>query len=83
MYALIAIGYTLVYGILFMINFAHGEVMMLGAFGGYFVFEIMNGINSADCRQPEPHRVERLPYPGRYSGICSRHGGCIGLRLFS
>ena len=39
MYALIAIGYTLVYGILFMINFAHGEVMMIGAFGGYFVFE--------------------------------------------
>lgn len=38
-YAVIAIGYTLVYGIMFMINFAHGEVMMLGAFGGYFVFE--------------------------------------------
>jgi branched-chain amino acid transport system permease protein len=40
-YALIAIGYTLVYGILFMINFAHGDVMMLGAFGGYFVFEAL------------------------------------------
>jgi branched-chain amino acid transport system permease protein len=39
MYALIAIGYTLVYGILFMINFAHGEVMMLGSFAGYFVLE--------------------------------------------
>jgi branched-chain amino acid transport system permease protein len=38
-YAVIAIGYTLVYGILFMINFAHGEVMMMGAFSGYFVFE--------------------------------------------
>lgn len=37
MYALVAIGYTLVYGILLMINFAHGEVMMLGSFGGYFV----------------------------------------------
>jgi branched-chain amino acid transport system permease protein len=42
MYALIAIGYTLVYGILFMINFAHGEVMMLGTFGGYFVFELLS-----------------------------------------
>ena len=41
-YAVIAIGYTLVYGILFMINFAHGEVMMLGAFAGYFVFEGLN-----------------------------------------
>lgn len=43
-YSVIAIGYTLVYGILFMINFAHGEIMMLGAFGGYFVFEILNSI---------------------------------------
>jgi branched-chain amino acid transport system permease protein len=32
MYALIAIGYTLVYGVLFMINFAHGEFFMSGAF---------------------------------------------------
>ena len=37
-YALIAIGYTLVYGILFMINFAHGEVMMFGAYAGLFAF---------------------------------------------
>ncbi|HEX6231351.1 MAG TPA: branched-chain amino acid ABC transporter permease [Actinomycetota bacterium] len=35
-YALIALGYTLVYGILRMINFAHGEVFMFGAFGSYF-----------------------------------------------
>jgi len=43
-YALIAIGYTLVYGILRMINFAHGDVMMVGAFGGYFVFEALKVI---------------------------------------
>ncbi|MDH5372946.1 MAG: branched-chain amino acid ABC transporter permease, partial [Acidimicrobiia bacterium] len=36
-YALIAIGYTLVYGILFMINFAHGEVFMAGVYTAYFV----------------------------------------------
>lgn len=53
MYALIAIGYTLVYGILFMINFAHGEVMMLGAFGGYFAFEIMNTIVMPTAADPE------------------------------
>jgi branched-chain amino acid transport system permease protein len=35
-YALIALGYTMVYGILRMINFAHGEIFMAGAFGGYF-----------------------------------------------
>ena len=48
MYALIAIGYTLVYGILFMINFAHGEVMMLGCFSGYFVFEALRSIPSSN-----------------------------------
>ncbi|MDX9830833.1 MAG: branched-chain amino acid ABC transporter permease [Anaerolineae bacterium] len=36
-YALIALGYTLVYGILRMINFAHGEVFMSGPFIGYYV----------------------------------------------
>lgn len=36
-YALIALGYTLVYGILFMINFAHGDVFMVGMFIAYFV----------------------------------------------
>ncbi len=35
-YALIALGYTLVYGILRMINFAHGEVFMFGAFAAFF-----------------------------------------------
>ena len=35
-YALIALGYTLVYGILFMINFAHGEVFMWGTFTAFF-----------------------------------------------
>lgn len=35
-YALIALGYTMVYGILKFINFAHGEVFMLGAFFGFY-----------------------------------------------
>ncbi|MFZ4827760.1 MAG: branched-chain amino acid ABC transporter permease [Phototrophicaceae bacterium] len=35
-YALIALGYTLVYGILLMINFAHGEVFMIGSLSTYF-----------------------------------------------
>ncbi|MEO9191654.1 MAG: branched-chain amino acid ABC transporter permease [Acetobacteraceae bacterium] len=36
-YAQIALGYTMVYGVLRLINFAHGDIMMCGAFGGYFV----------------------------------------------
>ncbi len=35
-YALIALGYTMVYGILRLINFAHGDVFMVGAFAGYY-----------------------------------------------
>jgi len=38
LYALIALGYTLVYGIIRLINFAHGEVFMVGAFTSYFLF---------------------------------------------
>jgi len=36
-YALIALGYTMVYGILRLINFAHGDIFMLGAFVAYFL----------------------------------------------
>jgi len=41
-YALIALGYTMVYGILKFINFAHGEVFMLGAFSGYYLGKLFN-----------------------------------------
>ena len=36
-YALIALGYTMVYGVLRFINFAHGDVFMIGAFAGYWL----------------------------------------------
>jgi branched-chain amino acid transport system permease protein len=42
-YALIALGYTMVYGILRLINFAHGDVYMVGAFMGYY---IANGLGA-------------------------------------
>ena len=35
-YALIALGYTMVYGVLKLINFAHGDVYMVGAMTGYY-----------------------------------------------
>src|SRR6188508_571146 len=34
-YALVALGYTMVYGVLKLINFAHGDVMMVGVYAGY------------------------------------------------
>ncbi|MBX6395881.1 MAG: branched-chain amino acid ABC transporter permease [Alicyclobacillaceae bacterium] len=37
-YALIALGYTMVYGIIKLINFAHGDVFMVGAFVAYFAY---------------------------------------------
>jgi branched-chain amino acid transport system permease protein len=40
-YGLIAIGYTMVYGIIGMINFAHGDVMMIGAFISLIAFLLM------------------------------------------
>ncbi len=36
-YALIALGYTMVYGIIKLINFAHGDILMIGAFSAYFM----------------------------------------------
>ncbi len=36
-YALLALGYTMVYGIIKLINFAHGDVYMMGAFVGYYL----------------------------------------------
>jgi branched-chain amino acid transport system permease protein len=43
MYALIALGYTLVYGVLQLINFAHSEVFMSGAFGSFLVIHAIVG----------------------------------------
>src|SRR6266496_4442981 len=40
--AIIALGYTLVYGIIELINFAHGEVYMLGAFSSMILFGLLN-----------------------------------------
>ncbi len=52
-YAIIALGYTMVYGIAKMLNFAHGDVIMIGA---YVVFTAMTGLQIKSgavyfCRQ--------------------------------
>ncbi len=48
-YALIALGYTLVYGVLFMINFAHGDVFMVGAFSGFFIADALDDVGMMDA----------------------------------
>jgi branched-chain amino acid transport system permease protein len=45
-YALIALGYSLVYGILKLLNFAHGDVFMVGAFIGYGTLQALGGASS-------------------------------------
>ncbi|MBC6978020.1 branched-chain amino acid ABC transporter permease [Streptococcus cristatus] len=41
-YALLALGYTMVYGIIKLINFAHGDIYMIGAFMGYYLINALH-----------------------------------------
>jgi branched-chain amino acid transport system permease protein len=43
LYALIALGYSMVYGVLKLLNFAHGDLYMIGAFVGYFIIQWFGG----------------------------------------
>ena len=42
-YALLAIGFSLIFGVLNLVTFAHGEVLMVGAFAGYFAWRVVPG----------------------------------------
>ena len=46
LYAMIALGYTMVYGVLQLLNFAHSEVFMIGSFAGLYAFSKLFGGNS-------------------------------------
>lgn len=48
--ALIAVGYTMVYGVLLLINFAHGDIFMVGAYTGYFIGTFL--LNQFDFKMP-------------------------------
>src|SRR5437763_8887110 len=52
LYALVALGYSMVYGVLKLLNFAHGDLYMVGAFIGYFVIQWFGG--SAALTIPVP-----------------------------
>jgi branched-chain amino acid transport system permease protein len=44
MYALVALGYTMVYGVLNLINFAHGDVLMIGAMAGLTILKLLQAV---------------------------------------
>src|SRR2546423_7360706 len=48
LYALLALGYSMVYGILKLLNFAQGEVFMIGSYTGYFVLTALGGAVSPE-----------------------------------
>ena len=43
LYALVALGFTMVYGVLKLLNFAHGDLYMVGAYIGFFVIQFFGG----------------------------------------
>ncbi|ADI03097.1 MULTISPECIES: branched-chain amino acid ABC transporter permease [Syntrophothermus] len=88
-YALIALGYTMVYGIINLINFAHGDVMMVGAFIGFFsitalgtgVFPAM--VMAMACCAVLGVVIEKLAYkPLRNSTRIAALITAIGVSLF-
>ena len=89
MYALIALGYTMVYGIIKLINFAHGDVFMVGAFIGYFGFAVWGLpiplaviLAMAVCAALGV-TIERIAYrPLRYAPSISVLISAIGVSLF-
>ena len=56
-YALIALGYTLVYGVLKLLNFAHGDVFMVGSFIGFGVLQALGGTGEPDGAGVAPARA--------------------------
>src|SRR3954469_9606333 len=68
-YSLIALGYTMVYGVLKLINFAHGDVFMVGAFMGYYLANGL-GVRAAQSlfANPEGNFLSRLVTHGIIGG---------------
>ncbi len=69
-YALVALGYTLVYGVLQLINFAHSEIFVIGVFGVYFTFLALGF---------EPGAVPSLPIGGIIADLVL--AGAVGMIL--
>jgi branched-chain amino acid transport system permease protein len=73
-YAMIALGYTLVYGVLQLINFAHSEVFMIGGFAGLFLLQHFIGSSS-------PHGAASVGYVLLGTAGGAVFGGAIAFLL--
>ena len=77
-YALIALGYSLVYGILKLLNFAHGDVFMVGSFIGFGAFQLLGG--STDPKVPTWFSC-RADHARRHGRLRAARGRDRALRL--
>jgi len=95
-YALIALGYTMVYGIIGLINFAHGEIYMIGAFTAFIISTVLSifgfpllaiivlaGLAAAVWSSAYGYTVEKLAYkPLRHAPRLSPLISAIGMSIF-
>jgi len=95
-YALIALGYTMVYGIIELINFAHGEIYMIGAFTALIVISVLTlmgmntiailviaGVVAVIYSAAYGYTVEKIAYkPLRNAPRLSALISAIGMSLF-
>lgn len=95
-YALIALGYTMVYGIIGLINFAHGEIYMIGAFTAFIVatvlsiygfpliaIVIISGVAAVVWASSYGFTIEKIAYkPLRHAPRLSPLISAIGLSIF-
>ncbi len=95
-YALIALGYTMVYGIIGLINFAHGDIYMIGAFTAYLVATVLSiygfpllaiivlaGLAAAVWSSAYGYTIEKVAYkPLRQAPRLSPLISAIGMSIF-
>jgi branched-chain amino acid transport system permease protein len=95
-YALIALGYTMVYGIIGLINFAHGEIYMIGAFTAFIVATVLSiygfpllaivviaGVAAVVWSSSYGYTIEKIAYkPLRHAPRLSPLISAIGMSIF-
>ncbi|MGL1932940.1 MAG: branched-chain amino acid ABC transporter permease LivH [Desulfotalea sp.] len=95
-YALIALGYTMVYGVIGLINFAHGEIYMIGAFTAFIIASVLTiygfpilaivvlaGLGAAIWSSAYGYTIEKIAYkPLRSAPRLSPLISAIGMSIF-